>query len=320
MYLVIDLGGTFMKYVIMNREGEFLEKGKKKSPNSPGDTPMDLAEAMGEIYDQYKDKYELEGIAVSLPGQIDVERGIVYGGGAFGYMNDVNYGEILSARCNNLPIAMENDGKCAALAEIWLGNAKDAQNAVILVFGTGIGGGIVKDRKIHRGNRLIAGEVSFLIDQVEFKDVDNVKCIEDFETMESFLEVPYIWSARASAVGMSVRYAKKAGIPIEEASGELLYRKATEGDSLAIETLEETYFSIAKQCLNFYVTYDPDVILIGGGISAEPRFVEGIKRYVKKLQKISRIYLDIKIDTCKFRNDSNLYGAMFNFMQKYDLH
>lgn len=89
------------------------------------------------------------------------------------------------------------------------------------------------------------------------------------------------------------------------------------GDEDAREALEDMYFSIAKQCCNLYVTFDPEVILIGGGISAEPAFIEGIKRYVDQLKGMSIIYNEIKIDVCKYRNDSNLLGALYNFKQKY---
>ena len=60
------------------------------------------------------------------------------------------------------------------------------------------------------------------------------------------------------------------------------------------------------------------MILIGGGISAEPAFLAGIRKYVDQLEKISLVFNDMKIDVCKFRNDSNLLGALYNFKQIYE--
>ena len=81
--------------------------------------------------------------------------------------------EVLSKRCDGINVSVENDGKSAALSEVWLGNAKNVNDAVVYVFGSGIGGAIVKDRKIHRGNRLIAGEVSNLITHYTKEDLQN---------------------------------------------------------------------------------------------------------------------------------------------------
>ncbi|MDD6137036.1 MAG: ROK family protein, partial [Lachnospiraceae bacterium] len=66
-----------------------------------------------------------------------------------------------------------------------------------------------------------------------------------------------------------------------------------------------------------YAILDPDVILIGGGISAEPAFFEGIMRYVNEIKQTDPILNEIRLDVCKYRNDSNLFGALYNFKQKY---
>ncbi len=79
------------------------------------------------------------------------------------------------------------------------------------------------------------------------------------------------------------------------------------------------YYNIAWHCCNLYITLAPEIILIGGGISAQPKFMEGIIKYTSKLRRLSYIYERMKIDLCKFGNDSNLIGALFNFLQKYDL-
>ena len=68
---------------------------------------------------------------------------------------------------------------------------------------------------------------------------------------------------------------------------------------------------------NIFAIVDPDIILLGGGISAQPAFVEGVKRYVEKLKSISMITNFIKVDVCKFGNDSNLLGALYSFRQMY---
>jgi predicted NBD/HSP70 family sugar kinase len=114
------------------------------------------------------------------------------------------------------------------------------------------------------------------------------------------------------------RVAGAKGISPDEVSGELIYSWIDKGDKEIIEIMEDTYFDIAKYCCILYTILDPDVILIGGGISAEPRFIEGINRYAEKLAKLSVVFDKMKIDVCSFRNDSNLLGALYNFKLKYE--
>lgn len=319
MYLVFDVGATFVKYAWMTAEGGIEEKGKIPTRNKKGEDIHDFLDSLTEIYNRYKGKGSIEGIAMGLPGQVDVDNGIVYGGGGIRYMNNVPLRDLLSERCDGIRVSIENDGKCAALAEVWMGNAKEAEDACVLVFGTGIGGGIIKDRKIHRGKRMLAGELSFTVENMTREDLEKIQCCEEMNMLDAIEQMPFMWSAHAATGSLCYWMAKKKGLSPEEVSGEKIYQWAKAGDKEAIEALEEMYFSIAKQCCNLYVAFDPEVILIGGGISAEPAFVEGIKRYVDRLKEISLIYKEIRIDVCKYRNDSNLLGALYNFKQFYHL-
>lgn len=318
MYLVFDVGATYVKYAWMTTEGVIEEKGKIPTKSKPEDGVQDFVDSLAGIYEQYKKKGTVEGIAMGLPGQIDVDNGIVYGGGGIRYMHNIALQKLMSQRCDNVPVSLENDGKCAALAEVWMGNAKDVKDACVLVFGTGIGGAIIKDRKVHRGKRMQAGEVSFMIDsKMTREDLPKIYCLEKLAMYEAMDKVPFNWSARASTGAACYWLSKMKHLPVEEVTGERIYQWIREGDEEAKEIMEEMYFSIAKQCCNLFVTFDPEVILIGGGISAEPAFIEGIKRYVEQLKRLSIIYDEIKIDVCKYRNDSNLLGALYNFKQKY---
>lgn len=320
MYLVFDAGGSSTKYGWMTADGEIIEKGKFKTPIENSDTVDKFLKLIVDVYQTYKEKGNVEGIAFSLPGQIDVENGIVYGGGAIRYMDRVHFGKLLSDACDGVKVALENDGKCAALAEVWRGNASDVDDACVMIIGTGIGGAIIKDRKVHRGKNMLAGELSYMFDGMQRKDL---AVMDDFGDMDSD-ELGKIWDnyyfstcSRGTSGAMCHRVAVKKGLGDDEVNGEKVYAWANAGDEIAINELEDLYFHIATICMNLFVTFDPEVILIGGGISAEPAFVEGIRKYVELLKKASKVFTKCKIDICKFQNDSNLLGALFNYMQLY---
>ncbi|MBE5944737.1 MAG: ROK family protein [Lachnospiraceae bacterium] len=326
MYLVFDVGATFIKYAWMTEDGDIIEKSKTPTPvDLEGKTFQEaideFVETIGGIYDVYKNQGNVDGIAMGLPGQIDVKRGIVYNGGGIRYLDKVCLQDLISKRCQDVLVALENDGKCAALAEVWKGNAKDVKDACVLVFGTGIGGGIVRNRKVIHGKHLLAGETSFILTDITREDLDKLPpgedLMESMDVPDIVKTLPYTWTTTCSAVNMCQRIADELGLPREDVTGEKVYQWAREGQQKVIDMLEDTYFTIAKTCLSLFVILDPQIILIGGGISAEPQFVEGIVRYVNQLKRLSNVYRNIKIDTCKFLNDSNLLGALYNFKQKY---
>lgn len=320
MYLVFDVGGTFIKYAWMDGDGEIKESGKIPTMRGKEHTISDFVEALGCVYDEYRKKDEVEGIAMGVPGLVDVDTCTVYNGGAIHYLDQMNMQELLGNRCDGVKVSVENDAKCAALAEVWRGNAKDVSTACVLIFGTGIGGGIVIDGKVHHGNRMVAGELSWHICNMERSDLEHLVPEKEFDNLEDAFDVlTYYDTVHCGTAALVHRVARKKGLADSEVSGELIYQWAKNGDEIAIEALEDTYFSIAKLCLNVYVTIGADVILIGGGISEEPEFMKGIQKYIDRIKVVTEIYSGIKIDTCKYHNRSNLLGALYNYKQKYGL-
>ena len=97
------------------------------------------------------EKYQkqIEGIAVSMPGMLDSRKGYCVTGGMLAYFSEVPVVQLLEQRYK-LPVTIENDGKCAALAEKWKGSLKDCRNGAVVVLGTGVGGGIIIDHKLYR--------------------------------------------------------------------------------------------------------------------------------------------------------------------------
>lgn len=297
MYLVFDIGGTFVKYAKINKEGEILYKNKIPTNNKDG---LDVfVETLVAVYNECKEG--IEGIAVSTPGAVDVENGIIYNGGNLPFLHESHFRDLLSEKCDHLPVAVENDGKCAGLAEAWIGAAKDVQDAIVLAFGTGIAGAIIKDKKIHRGNRLIAGEVSFLINEMDRK------------------KDPIIWAHQNSALNLGLLAAKAKGLEEQSIDGEKFFALANQNDPDCLEILADFCYAIAVQTYNLTLIFDPDIICIGGGISEQPLLLEEINHQIDVIwEKVPHIAKP-KITKCAFNNDSNLLGALYNFMQVYHL-
>ncbi len=109
-YLVFDIGGTNLKYALLNNAGEIKEKDKQATVNT------NLNDFMNQIY-QIADKYQgkFQGISLAIPGKIDVENKVVHFGGSLPFIDGANMQKLLGDKYH-VPVGVENDGKAAALA------------------------------------------------------------------------------------------------------------------------------------------------------------------------------------------------------------
>ena len=153
MIACLDIGGTSIKVALSDELGNLIEKGHV----SVADT---FEELMGNIVtwvNVIKEKYEITGVAISSPGAVDSVTGIVGGASAVPCIHGPNWKEEIKNRLG-LVASIENDANCAALAEVFNGSAKNIDSMMFVVCGTGIGGAIVRDGKIHHGKNLHGGE------------------------------------------------------------------------------------------------------------------------------------------------------------------
>lgn len=296
-YAVFDAGGSSVKYALMNKEGQFLRKGSFETPKDGIQTLIDRIE---NIVTQFQEIHELSGIALSMPGAVDIQKGIIGGGSAIPYIHGPNIRDLITSRIK-LPVELENDANCAALAEGWYGAAKDVRDYICIVIGSGVGGAIVLNKKIRHGRNLHAGEFGFMIMEAEKADLLNTS-----------------WSSYASTAGLIKQTAARIGTDPAGLNGKIVFEIAENGNLLVQDEINKFYKRIAVGIFNLQYSIDPEKILIGGAISQRPDLIQNINRELSKLKShIAR--LDIKVESCKFGNDSNLIGALCHFLQRQDL-
>ena len=292
--LAIDIGGTAIKYAEMTDDLKILSKGKTPTPLT---NRQDLIDALAKIYNEFP---SVEGIAISMPGIIDTKNGYCAMGGALRYNDDFYLRHALYELCP-VKISIENDAKCAALAEAAAGALKDVNDGFVLIFGTMIGGGYIKDRKLHRGTHFSAGEVSYIT-----SDRDGTPNFDG------------VWGNRCGTPQLCKMYAEAKNLPINEVDGIVVFEAVNSGDESARDCLERFTKEIAVQIFNLQTVLDPQRFAIGGGISAQPVFIESIRENLKKLYAACPYYVPhAEIVTCKFQNDANLIGALQCFLAEY---
>lgn len=296
MYLVVDIGGTFVKYALMSSGGEILHKDKRHVGRT---SLQELEDVLYSVIDA-QDLSDIKGIALSCPGTVDVDKGVIYHGGSFPFLHEVNLRKMIHDRYG-IEVSIENDGKCAALAELWLGSVRHVSNSIVLVLGSGIGAGIIVDGKLHRGANLSAGEVSYIM-----SDVAPVT-----------REATY-FGLECSAVEMVRTIGTMKGLE-DPTDGEAVFEFIVNKDPEAAKVFDNYCLNVAAQIMNLQYVLDPDLFAIGGGVSAQPFLIDRIRWGIDEIKRINPFHMaNPQITACAFRNDANLYGALYHFIVQKD--
>ena len=297
-YAVIDVGGSAIKYALMDETGRFV---KKSSLPTPKNSLSNFIDTIGDIVDDFKKNYLIKGLAVSIPGAVNVETGIIEGTSALPYIHGPNIKDLLQDR-TQLPVELENDANCAGLAEGWIGAAMDVKDYICIVIGIGIGGALVLDKKIRHGKNFFAGEFGYMM-------------------MEDYLgtNIGKSYSSLAAVGGLIQHVAKRKGIDPDTLTGKKIFELAENGDTEVADEIDKYMKRLAVGIYSLKFILDPEKILIGGAISQREGFVEKINEILQQMN-YSPTGLTVKAERCQFGNDSNLIGALYHFLQRQKKH
>lgn len=312
--LTLDYGGTFVKYGLLDTEtGELSGKGKVPAPLSSAEA---FAETAAAIYEQFRGT--AEGTAISMPGIIDSETGLARTAGTYSrVMAGKNVYELLTPYIDVL-VCIENDGKAAIQAEVWKGALQGVKNGCACIIGTGLGGGIVMDGKLRKGGHFASGEISGLF--MTPGDYSFGNAAASVAGMSGFL------IQVAQAKGMNPADFEVSGYLVPESensgkkiSGKEVFEWIEAGDEAVLAVYREWLQKLTFILFNMKMVLDPEKIVIGGGVSANPRFISDLKEeYAKAQAGLQRMHFpETELDVCHFSSDANLIGAAYTWLQKY---
>ncbi|WP_105901677.1 ROK family protein [Vibrio gangliei] len=294
-YLSLDIGGSAVKYSVMNGEGHFFHKGSFPTPKDTLENfLLQLDKVLVEVE---KQKVILKGIAISSCGAVNVETSVIHGSSAIDYIHGPNWRELIQQRYN-LPCEIENDAHCAALAEAWKGVAQHCSQFCMVVIGSGIGGANVYQKKIIHGQNLHGGEFGYMI-----------ACYQD--------ESPVTFSDVASTRGLIASVCRKKHLSEGSLTGIDIFTLAEEGDVDCQSAIDHWYQNLATGLFNLQYAFDPEIILIGGAVSVRSELISRIEDKIANiLQKLPHSKVVPQIQACKLGNDANLTGALWHFLSR----
>ena len=285
--LAYDIGGSSIKYGVVSETGELSGQGKVK-------TPATLEEFYVAVDQIRRDcSTEVRGAGFSFPGAVDFAADIIRGDSAVPYIHNFPIGKALSERLG-LPVSMENDANCAGLGECTWGAGREFENAVFMVIGSGIGGAVIMNHQIYRGNHFHGGEFGYMVLSSDGEILSNT----------------------GSTRALVERVATAKGVPVEKLDGEKVFAMADGGDAIAQREIEAMCHAIALAAYNLQYSLDPDSILLGGGVSARADLVEKIQQHVDDiLQQVKIAQVRPLLKACEAGNAANLLGAAAFFQQ-----
>lgn len=295
-YLALDIGGSAVKYGIIAQNGDIVSKGKYPSPTTNID---DFWQQFEQHLLPLARQHQVAGIAISAPGSVDCDSSIIYGHSALRYLHGPNFREHIKQHYQ-LHCEIENDANCAALAELWHSNIDE--DFCLLVIGSGVGGSIVINRKIHHGKHLHGAEFGYMFISVD----DDGK--------------PVNLSGCGATRSLVQNTAKLLGLQEEQLNGKKVFELAEKGDERIQAIISKWYQILAYGIYNVQYCIDPDRIIIGGAISSRPDLLTQIE---EKLEQIffNNPYSSVRpqLSVCKAGNDANLIGALYHYFQRQNL-
>ena len=285
-YLAIDVGGTSIKYAVTDRNAKITKIDEIQTIRQPEKLFESLDEIISPLINQ------IAGIAMSFPGKINVEKGIVNKIATFTWICNLPLKSMLEEKYG-IPVWIENDGKCAALAEYWKGNLTGTENGMIIGLGTETAGGIILNGKLYRGSNESAGEISSIL--TDFKNLDTEK---------RFGKV-------AGHKNLTDAYKVTGDIDSFE-----LFERYRKGDERAREAIRNYSKTIAAGIVTIQAILDVEKFCIGGGISAQDILIDEIRNSVHEFfkAKSSEAINEPEIERCRFKNASGCVGAIYNFL------
>ncbi len=309
MKLGIDIGGTKIAVGLVNDEDKLIHKDSTPtlSERSSDEVIKSMAElAKRVVLDAGASINNIESIGVGCPGILDKEKGIVI------YSNNIrwDYVELRKGLSQyfDKPIFLNNDANCAALGEYAAGAAKGYSSALTITLGTGVGGGYILNGKIHSGFNNAAGSFghTVIVSGGALCTCGRKGCLEAYASVTGLIRM----ATEAAQADNNSKLADLIcqGIALD---GKNIFDCVKAGDKTATEVLDKYVCYLGEGVTNFINELQPEVIVIGGGISKDKEYlIEPLKTIAARDVFCKGVPLPDIVPAC-LGNDAGIIGAAF---------
>ena len=310
VYLGIDIGGTAAKFGIVDENGNILHRDEFSVSFDGYDTP--ILETVLDKTDYFVassglDIAEISGIGISATGQIDSEKGEVIG--SAGHIKNWVGSKIKESfeKKYSIKTIVINDANSAVLGEKWMGAGVGYKNIVAITIGTGVGGGIIVDDKILLGKRGLAGEIGHIVihGSGESCSCGNVGCMERYASTTALVR-----KVAAAKEKDPTTFSEEFN---ENINGRKIFDAINENIVIP-QIVDEWVEDISLGIISLVHIFNPEQVIIGGGVSGRKEFIESLSKKVHE-KVMPRFSEGLEIVPAKLGNDAGLIGAIYYLIE-----
>ena len=300
----IDLGGTRVKLGVVS-EGRVVESARLASNSQNGFQP--LMPELERICKAWQEQYEISRMGIAFPSLVDVDKKQVLGhNNKFADCVGFDLEGWVKASFS-LPMVLENDANAAALGEFVAGAGMGHRSLVAVTLGTGVGSGAVLEGKLYTG--------------FNYAGMESGHTVIHRGGRECTCGRKGCWEAYASATGLirSTREAMERNVDsalwrlvptLEEVNGKTPFDAAQAGDAVAQAVLDEYVEDLACGLANLINLFQPEVLCIGGGVSAQGEALLAPVRTILDREEFTRFSpRRTQVRTARLGNDAGIIGA-----------
>ncbi|MEY8347245.1 ROK family protein [Bacillus cereus] len=296
-FVCFDIGGTFIKYAMIDEQGTIYEKGKMQTPIR--NQKKEILHRICETIRKLETNHAIHSVGISSCGLIDHERGeIIFSANIPGYSGtkiaDYIYRE------TGYTAVVENDVRSACIGEMWKGAGIGKEHIVLITLGTGIGSGIIINGQMLQGANGLAGELGHMtiVHNGEECSCGGKGCYERYASTSALIR-QYKEASRLQ------------GIDIDTIAGEEIIERINNGEQLAKDVYEQFLQYVVTGLVNITHMFNPELIIIGGGIAEQGEsFLKQIQeRFQHEVMDIYQNKTNILL--AALHNDAGVYGACY---------
>jgi len=303
----VDLGGTNIKAGVVNEEGRILEQSSV--PTMAAEGPDAVISRIVRLAADLRGKIpgSLLGVGVGSPGPLDPTEGLIYTTPNMPGWENYPMKKKLEEKIR-VPVVVDNDANCAALAEYWRGAGQGAHTMILLTLGTGIGGGIVRDGRLINGEHVAAGEIGHMVINFDGPKCGcgNHGCLEAYSGTAGILRRAREDLEKPGAVSLLRELSQGDHKNLTPA---MISEAAGKGDGVALGILRETGRLLGVGVVSLVNIFAPEVVILGGGVAAAGEVLFSAVREEVKRKAMPPCNERVRIVPAAMGNSAGVVGA-----------
>ena len=308
LYIGIDVGGTTAKAGVVDEEGKILAKSVCKTGKERAfeDIAADMAELCRRVVrESGHEMADITAVGVGIPGEQDPKSGLVAFCNNLGWVNVPLMQRLREAL--GLSVYVDNDANVAALAESAFGASRDVKSSILVTLGTGVGGGIVENRRVRTGAHGVGGEIGHMVVVVDGEKCNcgHRGCWEKYASATAIIRMGRALMEEKPDCAL----ARQLGGDAAQLNAKAVLDLAKAGDADCMGIFETYVKYLCVGLANLINIYDPDMIVLGGGVAYAGDFLLDAVRAALGDYVYCPALSWARVELARMGNDAGIIGA-----------